>query len=140
MIQIKSLWIWQGMMLYETDFSTIRLLHAKYAEQLYKQLFEKEDGSRFYIIEDESLRIHLGEIICKIAASHHWNIEDVEKLGCQFPAISGFCLRPIISNTRSNSSSYSTTVRFSIDELKYRWNSKVEITLGYQPDVCKGWN
>lgn len=33
--------------LYETDFSTIRLLHAKYAEQLYKQLFEKEDGSRF---------------------------------------------------------------------------------------------
>lgn len=76
--------------LYETDFSTIRLLHAKYAEQLYKQLFEKEDGSRFYIIEDESLRIHLGEIICKIAASHHWNIEDVEKLGCQFSAISGF--------------------------------------------------
>ena len=44
--------------LYETDFSTIRLLHAKYAEQLYKQLFEKADGSRFYIIEDEELRIH----------------------------------------------------------------------------------
>lgn len=76
--------------LYETDFCTIRLLHAKYAEQLYKQLFEKEDGSRFYIIEDESLRIHLGEIICKIAASHHWDIDDVEKLGCQFSAISGF--------------------------------------------------
>lgn len=41
-------------------------------------------------------------------------------------------LRPIISKTRSNSSSYSTTVRFSIDELKYKWNSKVEIRPGIQ--------
>lgn len=76
--------------LYETDFRTIRLLHAKYAEQLYKQIFEKTDGSRFYIIADESLRVHLGEIICKIAASHHWEIDDVESLGCQFSANSEF--------------------------------------------------
>lgn len=76
--------------LYETDFRTIRLLHAKYAEQLYKQIFEKTDESRFYIIADESLRVHLGEIICKIAASHHWEIDDVESLGCQFSANSEF--------------------------------------------------
>ena len=76
--------------LYETDFNTIRFLHAKYAEELYKQLFEREDGSRFYIIEDDTMRIHLGEIICKIAASHHWDIDDIEGLGNQLPALSDF--------------------------------------------------
>lgn len=83
-------YIEEGKRLYETDFCTIRLLHAKCAEQLYKQLFEKTDGSRFYIIDNVSLRDHLGEIICKIAASHHWNIDDVEKLGYQLPAISRY--------------------------------------------------
>ena len=72
--------------LYETDFRTIRFLHAKKAENLYHQLFSREDGSTFYIIEDESLRNHLGQTICKIAASHHWNIDEVEKLGNQIPA------------------------------------------------------
>lgn len=76
--------------LYETDFKTIRFLHAKYAEKLYNKLFRREDGSQFYIIEDESLRNHLGEIICKIAASHHWDIEKVEKLGIQWPALPGY--------------------------------------------------
>lgn len=72
--------------IYETDFKTIRFLHAKHAEKLYCRLFDRDDSSKFYIIEDESLRSHLGEIICKIAASHHWNIEEVEKLDIQFPA------------------------------------------------------
>ncbi|MCI8781354.1 MAG: hypothetical protein HFH70_11870 [Lachnospiraceae bacterium] len=76
--------------LYETDFKTIRFLHAKYAEKLYCQLFNRDDGSKFYIIEDGSLRSHLGEIICKIAASHHWDIDEVEKLGIQFPAPSDY--------------------------------------------------
>lgn len=76
--------------LFETDFKTIRLLHAKKAEELYQQLFTREDGSSFYIIEDKSLREHYGEIICKIAGSHHWNIDDVEKLDTQLPATSGY--------------------------------------------------
>ena len=74
----------------ETDFHTIRLLHAKSAENLYNKLFSRPDGSSFYIIEDESLRNHLGGIICKIAASHHWNIDEVEKLGVQLPALAGY--------------------------------------------------
>ena len=68
---------------YETDFRTIRLLHAKYAENLYDTRFLRADGSTFYIIEDESLRTHLGALICKIAASHHWSIDEVKKLGIQ---------------------------------------------------------
>lgn len=73
-------------LIYEADFSTIRLLHAKYAENLYNQLFVRSDGTSFYIIENESIRMHLGELICKIAASHHWNIDDVEKMGVQIPS------------------------------------------------------
>lgn len=71
--------------LIETDFKTIRLLHANKARNLYNQLFKKNDGSSFYIIDDETLRNHYGEIICKIASSHHWNIDDVEKLEIQLP-------------------------------------------------------
>ncbi len=75
--------------LYEADFRTIRFLHAKYAENLYNRKFSHADGS-FYIIEDESLRIHFGALVCKIAASHHWDIEDIEKLGIQQAAPAGY--------------------------------------------------
>lgn len=76
--------------MYEADFSTIRLLHAKYAEKLYKQLFQRDDGSSFYIIENEEIRNHMGDMICRIAASHHWSIEQVESLGIQTPAPYGY--------------------------------------------------
>ena len=62
---------------FEADFKTIRYLHGKKAEELYKQLFDRNDGSRFFIIEDRALREHYGEIICKIAGSHHWDIDKV---------------------------------------------------------------
>lgn len=72
--------------LFETDFMAIRLLHAKKAEDLHNQLFDRCDGSRFYLIENEFLRNHYGEIISQIAGSHHWSIEDVDKkLDIQVP-------------------------------------------------------
>lgn len=76
--------------LYEADFRTIRFLHAKYAETLYNKLFLRADGSSFYIIEDEIFRNHLGPLICKIAASHHWSIDSVEALGGQQAALTGY--------------------------------------------------
>jgi len=75
---------------YEADFSAIRFLHAKYAETINKVLFERDDNTKFYIIEDEALRNHLGGIIGKIAASHHWSIDEVKKLGSQIPALSRY--------------------------------------------------
>ena len=62
---------------YETDFRTIRYLHAKYAMGLCNQFFERENGSTFYIIEDDELRNHLWQTIGNIAASHHWNMDKV---------------------------------------------------------------
>lgn len=75
---------------YETDFRTIRYLHAKFAKNLCNQIFERENGSTFYIIEDDELRKHLWQIIGDIAASHHWDIDRVKTLGNQIPALAGF--------------------------------------------------
>ena len=74
----------------ECDFKTIRLLHANRAEDIFSKMFQKEDRTSFYIINDSSLRDHLGELIGKIAASHHWNIDKVEELGKQFGVPVGF--------------------------------------------------
>lgn len=75
---------------YETDFRTIRYLHAKYASNLCDQIFEKENGTTFYIIEDDELRRHLWQTIGDIAYSHHWEMEKVKTLGEQIPALAGF--------------------------------------------------
>lgn len=76
--------------LFEADFRTIRRLHAKCAEQLHDQVFDKDDGSKFYVIDDKSLRAHYGELICKIAGSHHWNMDDVGTMDTQVPPSSIF--------------------------------------------------
>lgn len=68
----------------ECDFLAMRLLHARKAEGILSQQFTRNDNSNFYIIEDESIRYHFGEMIGRIAASHHWDIDCVkEKLKSQ---------------------------------------------------------
>ena len=62
----------------ECDFTAIRLLHAQRAGTILEDLFKRRDGSKFYILEDEELRTHFGPSIGKIAASHHWEIDEVE--------------------------------------------------------------
>ena len=62
----------------ECDFAAIRVIHAREAEKLLSQLFTKDNGSTFYIIDNDSYRKHLGRLIGKIAASHHWDIDKVE--------------------------------------------------------------
>lgn len=58
------------------SFDTLRTLHAEPAEQLYKTPY-KLDDSEIYLIEDVSLRHHLGPLIGKIAASQHWDREEL---------------------------------------------------------------
>lgn len=75
----------------ECDFIAIRSLHAKKAENILSQKFERENKSTFYIISKDEYRVHFGDIIGKIAASHHWNIHQVEsKLDTQINPIAGF--------------------------------------------------
>lgn len=62
----------------ECDFLAIRAIHAREAERLLSQLFTRDNGSTFYIIDNDSYRKHFGSLIGKIAASHHWDIDKVE--------------------------------------------------------------
>ena len=43
-----------------------------------------------FSIDDKSLRAHYGELICKIAGSHHWNMDDVGTMDTQVPPSSIF--------------------------------------------------
>ncbi len=61
------------------DFSTVRLLHADQAPKLIDRAWIDHDTSdQIFLIEDTELRKCFGSIIGQIAASHNWNIEDVE--------------------------------------------------------------
>ena len=62
----------------ECDFNTIRAIHAQKAEGILEETFHRNDGTAFYIIENDTFRTHFGKLIGEIAASHHWNIDDVE--------------------------------------------------------------
>ncbi|MGI9509713.1 MAG: HD domain-containing protein, partial [Geminicoccaceae bacterium] len=55
-------------------FDTLRTLHAEQAEKLYNIPYALPDGE-IYLIDDITLRRHLGLTIGKIAASHHWDRE-----------------------------------------------------------------
>ncbi|BDR09592.1 ATP-binding protein [Comamonas thiooxydans] len=70
------------------DFTALRYLHAKRAESILQSVWKDPgDGSEIYLISDEGIRKHLGEAIGLVAASHHWDIDDVaEKLDIQLNA------------------------------------------------------
>lgn len=75
----------------DCDFIAIRTLHAKKAEGILNETFKKDNGTTFYIIDNDTYRTHYGDVIGKIAASHHWDIDDVaSKLPKQKNPISGF--------------------------------------------------
>lgn len=74
------------------DFSTLRSLHAHQAELLTeKSWIDPETKAQLFLIENNTLRKHLGKLIGQIAASHHWPIEDVaNKLPNQVNVLPGF--------------------------------------------------
>lgn len=73
------------------DFEAIRLLHAKKAESILGEVFHRDNGTTFYII-NEDITVYnnnipviishdtFNETIGKVAASHHWNIDEVESI------------------------------------------------------------
>ncbi|AQW97258.1 ATP-binding protein [Elizabethkingia anophelis] len=65
------------------DFLTIRKLHASQAEKISTQNWQTPDGDTIHLIEDSDLRMSIGRLCGEIAASHHLDIEDVERKFCQ---------------------------------------------------------
>lgn len=75
----------------ECDFTAIRALHARKAENILLEKFSRQNGEVFFIIGDDDIRDHFWELIGKIAASHHWDIDDIaSKLKKQINPRSGF--------------------------------------------------
>lgn len=62
----------------EADFIALRYLHAEQASKLLERSWADPDtGQEIYLLENVSLRKHLGQLIGQIASSHHWSIEKV---------------------------------------------------------------
>jgi len=62
-------------------FDALRSLHAGQAEVLCRQSYEGPYGPIF-LLDDDELRPHLGQVIGRVAASHHWDRETLrEQLG-----------------------------------------------------------
>ncbi|MEV6165555.1 ATP-binding protein [Streptomyces sp. NPDC052052] len=63
----------------EADKYLLRTLHAEVAEQLPAKSWVAQDKSTTYLINDPDVRQAYGRIIGKVAASHHWNSDEVTK-------------------------------------------------------------
>lgn len=72
------------------DFKVIRQLHAKHCTDILSKQFEGLDGNSTYLLSDDELRTHYGELIGKIAASHHWETEKLRELPSQVNAHADF--------------------------------------------------
>ena len=72
-------------------FDTLRVLHAQRAVQLAEYgVIDPATGDTLHLIDDDQIRKHLGESMGLIAASHHWNLDQLEaKLQTKVGAISG---------------------------------------------------
>ena len=81
---------------------TLRSLHAQRAEALGGlSVTNLNTGTTHHLIDDDVIRTHLGSVIGKVAASHHWDVEELERrLPSQIGALSGFprewIIRPIL--------------------------------------------
>ena len=76
----------------QADFIALRELHAIQAESLlHHSWIDPDNGENLYLLEDQTLRKHLGKLIGQIAASHHWDIESLSvKLPIQQNTLSGY--------------------------------------------------
>lgn len=73
------------------DFTALRALHAEQSAKLALRSWSFPDNdSHVYLIDHPVLRNHLGELIGKIAASHHWDMDKVQALSHQMNSIQGF--------------------------------------------------
>ncbi len=62
----------------EADFAALRNLHASEAEKLLARSWSVGSSDKpHFLIDDATLRSHLGKLIGEISASHHWDIEKV---------------------------------------------------------------
>lgn len=62
------------------DFNVLRKLHAYKCEDILKKKFTGLDGNDHYLLTDDELRQHYGDLIGVISASHHWETSRLTEL------------------------------------------------------------
>ncbi len=67
-------------------FSLLRQVHAENAERLAFISYPSTDGTPMFLIEDTELRQTFGHVMGRIAHSHWWSVDRVEK---EFPRVAG---------------------------------------------------
>lgn len=72
------------------DFKVIRQLHAKNCNDILSRRFEGMDGKTNYLLSDNEMREHFGQLIGEIASSHHWETEKVTSLPSQVNGLAIF--------------------------------------------------
>lgn len=72
------------------DFKVIRQLHAKNCGEIINRLFLGMDGNNYYLLPDDEMRVHYGQLIGEIASSHHWATERLFELPTQVNALARF--------------------------------------------------
>lgn len=69
----------------------LRLRHAERAEGLTGMAWMDSEGEADYLIDNKRLRNHFGEVIGKVAHSHHWSVERLTKhLPLKLGTLGGF--------------------------------------------------
>ncbi|MDW9508354.1 hypothetical protein GOA81_25725 [Sinorhizobium meliloti] len=82
-------------------FSTVRALHAKQAEKIIGMPFRHPAfGTDLFLIEDTTIRMHMGRLIGQVAASHHWDLSQVAQLPKSANVVSPYhsfgAIRPLL--------------------------------------------
>lgn len=82
-------------------FATVRALHAKQAEKIIGMSFKHPAfGADLFLIEDATIRIHMGGLIGQVAASHHWDLAQVAQLPKSVNVVSPYhsfgSVRPVL--------------------------------------------
>ncbi len=75
---------------HKIDFKVIRYLHANSCMDILLKKFNGLDGASSFLLADETIRNHYGELIGKIAASHHWEADRLQDLPKQVNALDNF--------------------------------------------------
>ena len=125
-------------------FTVMRHLHAREAEHILQRTYNGP-GGKMYLLDDDEIRGHLSEVCGKIAASHHWSIEQIvsklrprvgvphfaQGLG-PFSPIRVACLLRVIDACQidqSRAHDFAMATRTLSDESRTHWTAQNRLTL-----------
>lgn len=74
------------------DFKVIRQLHAKNCGEILFRQFMSLEGKDYYLLVDDEMRVHYGQLIGEVASSHHWEVEQLSELPTQ---VNGLAIFPV---------------------------------------------